>query len=504
MILGISLFIISLIINISPVITGNVISQNYSIIPLNFLSWIFMVFSCLLIIISVSSKDILQKKLEEMERNNPSASRNATEKSSFLHWLKEKIHFMGRKTSEIKQNSEKYAKEKIYAEGTKLPSGKEIDNELIRRKELINEEKKYLESRKDVYATISALKNPPATEEEINKIYRSEERIFPNNLDRKIDRMKEYLKKSGGNPESIKRYEELLERRRYNFYSPVKNKAEQELEDMVTGKQGRISHEKIFSKIRAKLRFSGESEPTKRQIEEAGAKYIQNNLDKIPYVPIEKMKEQGITLVSGIPGHLGDPRIVGLDQSRLQTNNESGYFSLNRGFIGIEDLASKIIDEKPPLSAISVSRITDERKFFSPWGVMLGGEGKIYDAEDSDLQTTPYGNSKIRLARYRGETNVSIEQRVNRAVNYSKSNSSGATNSHDEFSVGGDYSVTGIYFIESKLSPEEVSQVVNFAREKGIRAYAFRKGEFISHEEIVKEKERERKKEKPKDPINPL
>lgn len=153
------------------------------------------------------------------------------------------------------------------------------------------------------------------------------------------------------------------------------------------------------------------------------------------------------------------------------------------------DFVYKIESDKPALSASTVSKRDQHNNFFasSPVGIIID-EGKIYDASSYDSGTKTHAdNPKIRM-RYGSPaiSEGSLERRVSNSIVHRHNNE------HNEFVIGGNYHIGGVYFVKNSpawekdqekksnpkpYDPEVVREFAKYSIDKGVKFYEFRPSE---------------------------
>ncbi len=275
---------------------------------------------------------------------------------------------------------------------------------------------------------------------------------------------------------------------------PLGKKTEREIEEYLTSPQGRRTLSELNGKIiplqlvkeASEGRAYGEEEDRRSKIRN---EIISKNLDKIPFVNMQAIGKEGVQLAHGIPY-----RVDSRDLARANYNNPEYSRTMNSISYkqGKETAGSIILGEilknNPALSTIGVSSATSEGKFFQPFGIILGKDtGRIYDAENDDLTSVPGGiKSEIRIPlRDSNRGAKPLEERVAEAARFAARKPSGRQGDQDEFLVGGNYKIEGIYALPNFLSyAENKNEILEISKKYNLPLYTFEEGRgFVQYEE---------------------
>jgi hypothetical protein len=490
----------------------NMVNNSFSFNLTDWLTSTILIFIGSFFFINIVFTDSLQEKLSRMEQVNPSSEMSLSKPQTRLGRRK---WWGGRRAVEyVEQNDKKYAKKVLD------PQPGWEDLERMERSRLSPEERQKAEDnyskarfalRKIEYKTRTG--NLPAKIDDVLDIDSLGHTYFKYSResirDLLYDLESEY-EKLGGKKNKLfgddrKMSEKEMIQNLISYYGPVRAALEKNAKEYLSSGRERklireldrrllpiLKHQKAISR--------GGSYNNAGEMEALRNDFVSSNLGDIQYVDLSMVSKQGVDLLHGIPAYVGSR-----DMARAGFNNPSFARYLERlgnNHSSVFDggiLLDGLIRDKPAISTFGVSPVTSERKFFQPFGVILGDSGgKIYDASNGDLVSKPVGNkSEVRLANDSGE-NSSLEERVDSATRYALSNNIGAFGSQDEFLVGGDYTIKGIYALPQLLENEETArEIYQLGKTHNLPIYTFQEGVgLVPYEQKSKSKNRIIKRKK--------
>jgi len=442
---------------IHPEVTGLSISDNHWF-PLKSAWLIFSLASIISgVLILTNSRDMLQKRLEEMENESPSPSlqkaknkkqtdkerayfskREKSQRETLLNLIKRKI---GISTGRIEkaENNNYFSEGSDYQKIDGWKIGEYEKNAATKESKRERELEKIEDARKGLNNSNGERYNSVEDLHALSEFYKKHGIPF-----REKERAARELRLSN------KHFDESI-RNRHGSLTPV-----------------RLSS--IVESLNAHLRNTGSK--GRKVYEEALREYA----DNADTVSIDSFSSKyGQKVIVGIP-----TRIEKSLRNNLQAQKEALYHANSGGEIGFSFYLNKIIQKKPMLSASSIDISSDRNKFYYHSGIILK-EGRIFDAAPTDAGSKSENSVKLAIRHQ----NADIEDRAGEAARSARI----SNGEYNELIVG-DYSIEGIYFNREamekgasgrySLSPEkaeqEIKNLANISLKHNLPLYEFAQG----------------------------
>lgn len=438
--------------------------------------------------------DSLQKRLEEMERANPSVPRTDNTPSVKPTWH-DKWHFWKRKKiGKIEQMPQKTSTFPRY-ENYKLtdyylqhhPRESEIERGAYTREKRAGEESSFNALRKRIR---DFLVNPLTflrAEAEEDKKKNGPHANPLAGWDRITHDMKQYRTEAeqrgllGAHTQN--RFDARLAQSSEASLAYIREGIERSLIE----KGGRLGHD-VFNSFNRRVTQAVEGgalswKRGEKLIEEGERAIFDTYKHKAPKVSIEEARQKYAgEVIHGlpfVPETRGKEQAIRWHRERLALNNPGHYRTGRFHEFSAHETYEQIKKNNPPLSASLLVKESDHGKAYSPHGIILK-KGVIHDAGPSgDMVTTPYNG--IRISKFSYGQTEGVHKGLESAVQAAKRPSQNWES--NELSVT-DYEIGGFYMAEDPtgertnqtLSYQQKQALARLAKEEGLPLYEFKQG----------------------------
>ena len=432
-------------------ITGSVIVNSLLHNPFSLLT----IFIFILGLLITSSGDQVQNWLENKEKEQESPSLKNKKQT-----LREKLHFLKRnilgkllikrkelseREKEENERKKEYEDSKTYKTGSQkslYPHQLTSEQELktihweYEKKQRDEEKKKAGEKVRD-----TRIGNSHSLLTEIKRISRGiEDESWAPDRETGIGKVLDNLDKlysSIGMKFAREPYEKILKEKGIKAAEVVLKR----LEEYVLSNEHPVTHEEIYGQIKKAsgwLRLGNQSF-TNEGREKISHQMAKKYAEETKTVSVSEASEQyDVKIVHGIPyykdGWGNYPQFYNNEYWKSKNNPIKGQSQMT-----LEDFVDNILSKKPDLSASAIRKDSSTGEFYSPYGVIIK-EGKIYDAAAHDIASQGASEKERVKMRLSGGSG-SIHERVRNA-------SRERPESYNEFVVGDNHTIGGLYFVE--------------------------------------------------------